>query len=177
MATLHLLLHHHSHSFPLHSHTTLNFSSNYPIFTLLTQTSRKLPPPRCSTTDDAPSTTTPRRRGRKKSTDSPTSAPKRSKRPIKRAEPSNSQNEAVISKERDHVEELFDFDDGIEFPYEDPPLVCCFGAVQKEFLPTVRVAPEQMHPDIYSQWKMLQWNPPEFVRAPEALLPMWRFPT
>ncbi|KAF3448964.1 hypothetical protein FNV43_RR09686 [Rhamnella rubrinervis] len=23
-----------------------------------------------------------------------------------------------------------------------------------------------MHPDIYSQWKMLQWDPPEFVRAP-----------
>ncbi|KAL0316365.1 UNVERIFIED_CONTAM: Fructokinase-like 1, chloroplastic [Sesamum radiatum] len=169
MATLQLLLHHHSHSFPLNSHTNLNFSSNYPIFTLLTQTCNKLPPPRCSTTDDAPSTTTPRRRGRKKSTsttDLPASAPKRSKRPTKRAEPSNSQNEAVISKESDHVEELFDFDDGIDFPYEDPPLVCCFGAVQKEFLPTVRVAPEQMHPDIYSQWKMLQWNPPEFVRAP-----------
>ncbi|KAL2229517.1 fructokinase-like 1, chloroplastic [Sesamum indicum] len=166
MATLHLLPHPHSHSFPLHSHANLNFSSNYPIFTLLTQTCHKLPPPRCSTTDDAPSTTTPRRRGRKKSTSSPTSAPKRSKRPTKRAEPSNSQNEAVIFKESDHVEELFDFDDGIEFPYEDPPLVCCFGAVQKEFLPTVRVAPEQMHPDIYSQWKMLQWNPPEFVRAP-----------
>ncbi|KAK4392283.1 Fructokinase-like 1, chloroplastic [Sesamum angolense] len=169
MATLQFLLHHHSHSFPLNSHSNLNFSSNYPIFTLLTQTCHKLPPPRCSTTDDAPSTTTPRRRGRKKSTSTtelPASAPKRSKRPTKRAEPSNSQNEAVISKESDHVEELFDFDDGIDFPYEDPPLVCCFGAVQKEFLPTVRVAPEQMHPDIYSQWKMLQWNPPEFVRAP-----------
>ncbi|CAN6724042.1 unnamed protein product [Malus baccata var. baccata] len=23
-----------------------------------------------------------------------------------------------------------------------------------------------MHPDIYSHWKMLQWDPPEFVRAP-----------
>lgn len=33
-------------------------------------------------------------------------------------------------------------------------------------MPTVREAPEQMHPDIYSQWKMLQWNPPEFARAP-----------
>ena len=33
-------------------------------------------------------------------------------------------------------------------------------------MPTIRVAPEQMHPDIYSQWKMLQWNPPEFVRSP-----------
>lgn len=33
-------------------------------------------------------------------------------------------------------------------------------------MPTVRVAPEKMHPDIYSQWKMLQWDPPEFARAP-----------
>lgn len=24
----------------------------------------------------------------------------------------------------------------------------------------------QMHQDMYSQWKMLQWDPPEFVRAP-----------
>lgn len=54
----------------------------------------------------------------------------------------------------------------MDIPYEDPPLVCCFGAAQKEFVPTVRVAPEQLHPDIYSQWKMLQWNPPDFVWAP-----------
>lgn len=33
-------------------------------------------------------------------------------------------------------------------------------------MPTVRVSEEQMHPDIYADWKMLQWNPPEFVRAP-----------
>lgn len=62
--------------------------------------------------------------------------------------------------------ELDDYDDGIDFPYEDPPLVCCFGSVQKEFVPTVRVSDNPMHPDIYSQWKMLQWDPPEFVRAP-----------
>lgn len=23
-----------------------------------------------------------------------------------------------------------------------------------------------MHPDMYSEWKMLQWDPPEFARAP-----------
>lgn len=62
--------------------------------------------------------------------------------------------------------ELVDYDDGIEFPYDDPPLVCCFGAVQKEFVPVVRVHDNPMHPDIYSQWKMLQWDPPEFGRAP-----------
>ncbi|KAF3449003.1 hypothetical protein FNV43_RR09727 [Rhamnella rubrinervis] len=62
--------------------------------------------------------------------------------------------------------ELEDYDGGIDFPYDDPPLVCCFGAVQKEFVPTVRVSDNPMHPDIYSQWKMLQWDPPEFVRAP-----------
>ncbi|XP_076958000.1 fructokinase-like 1, chloroplastic [Bidens hawaiensis] len=63
-------------------------------------------------------------------------------------------------------EDKLDFDDGIDFPYEDPPLICCFGAVQKEFVPTVRVSDQQMHPDMYSEWKMLQWDPPEFARAP-----------
>ncbi|CAH9088924.1 unnamed protein product [Cuscuta epithymum] len=63
-------------------------------------------------------------------------------------------------------DEVDDYDDGIDFPYENPPLICCFGSAKKEFLPTVRVSPEQMDPDIYSEWKMLQWNPPEFVRAP-----------
>lgn len=33
-------------------------------------------------------------------------------------------------------------------------------------MPTVRVADEQMHPDMYSQWKMLQWKPPEFAQGP-----------
>lgn len=61
---------------------------------------------------------------------------------------------------------LVDYDDGMDFPYDDPPLVCCFGAVQKEFVPVVRVHDNPMHPDIYSQWKMLQWDPPEFGRAP-----------
>lgn len=59
-----------------------------------------------------------------------------------------------------------DFDDGMDFPYESPPLVCCFGSAQREFIPTVRVSDRQMHPDIYSSWKQLQWSPPEFVRAP-----------
>ncbi|KAE8697724.1 Fructokinase-like 1 [Hibiscus syriacus] len=63
-------------------------------------------------------------------------------------------------------EELWDFDDVMDFPYEEPPLICCFGAAQKEFIPTVRVNEEPMHPDKYSTWKMLQWDPPEFGRAP-----------
>ncbi|PKI53844.1 hypothetical protein CRG98_025739 [Punica granatum] len=54
----------------------------------------------------------------------------------------------------------------MDFPYDDPPLICCFGAAQKEFVPSVRVHDNQMHPDIYSQWKMLQWDPPEFARSP-----------
>lgn len=65
-----------------------------------------------------------------------------------------------------NVDEIDEYDDGVDFPYPDPPLVCCFGAAQKEFVPTVRVSPEQMDKDKYSEWKMLQWNPPEFVRAP-----------
>ncbi|KAL7133895.1 hypothetical protein ABFS83_12G171200 [Erythranthe nasuta] len=162
MATLQLLLHC-PHSFALISHTNIKFTTSSPIFTLNPQNCHKLPTPK-SSASDTPSTTT--RRGRKKSTSTttatpPTSSTKKSKRPSKKA------SESPISPEdSDNVEALEDFDDGIDFPYDDPPLVCCFGAAQKEFVPTVRVAPEQMHPDIYSQWKMLQWNPPEFVRAP-----------
>ncbi|KAK6125949.1 hypothetical protein DH2020_040257 [Rehmannia glutinosa] len=152
---LHLL--HHPHSFALNSYTNIKFSPNYTIFSL------KPPKSSSSDTPSTTATTTTRRGGRKKSTSTTTKKPKRV---TKTAESSDSEKEAGISKENDNVDELYDYDDGVDFPYEDPPLVCCFGAAQKEFLPTVRVAPEQMHPDIYSQWKMLQWNPPEFVRAP-----------
>lgn len=71
-----------------------------------------------------------------------------------------------MGKNSRNVDEIDEYDDGVDFPYPDPPLVCCFGAAQKEFVPTVRVSPEQMDKDKYSEWKMLQWNPPEFVRAP-----------
>lgn len=53
-------------------------------------------------------------------------------------------------------------EDGTEWP----PLVCCFGEALYEFLPSVRVSKKQMHPDIYSTWKGLQWSPPEFARLP-----------
>ena len=33
-------------------------------------------------------------------------------------------------------------------------------------MPIIRVSEHRMDPDIYSQWKMLQWRPPEFARAP-----------
>lgn len=59
-----------------------------------------------------------------------------------------------------------DYDDGLDLPYEWPPLVCCFGAPRWEFVPTVRVSDRQMHPDQYSTWRHLQWEPPEFARAP-----------
>lgn len=59
-----------------------------------------------------------------------------------------------------------DYDDGSDLPYEWPPLVCCFGAPRWEFVPTVRVSDRQMHPDQYSTWRHLQWEPPEFARAP-----------
>eukprot|EP01018_Ginkgo_biloba_P009175 Gb_07834 [translate_table: standard] len=57
-------------------------------------------------------------------------------------------------------------DDEDDFEYDWPPLVCCFGAAQYEFIPTVRISDRQMDPDMYSTWKGLQWSPPEFVRAP-----------
>ncbi|KAL6840198.1 hypothetical protein ACP4OV_030008 [Aristida adscensionis] len=53
-----------------------------------------------------------------------------------------------------------------DFADEWPPLVCFFGAPRWEFVPTVRVSDRQMHPDIYSTWINLQWEPPEFARAP-----------
>lgn len=56
-------------------------------------------------------------------------------------------------------------DDG-DIEYDWPPLVCCFGLAQNEFVPTVRISERQMHEDMYSTWKGLQWSPPEFARAP-----------
>lgn len=72
----------------------------------------------------------------------------------------------VEAKGMEATEDEEGFDDEMDFPYQSPPLVCCFGAAQREFLPTVRVSKRRMHPDQYSSWKGLQWNPPEFVRAP-----------
>uniref|UniRef100_A0A7N0RH18 Carbohydrate kinase PfkB domain-containing protein n=1 Tax=Kalanchoe fedtschenkoi TaxID=63787 RepID=A0A7N0RH18_KALFE len=101
--------------------------------------------------------TQPARRGRKKkSADSETSSDLKMSR------------KGEMGTERVKIEDVWseEFDDGVDFPYDEPPLICCFGAVQKEFVPSVRVSDNQMHPDIYSDWKMLQWDPPEFARAP-----------
>ncbi|XP_031284013.1 fructokinase-like 1, chloroplastic [Pistacia vera] len=107
----------------------------------------------------------PSRRGRKKKAMSSPST-----KNTRRSKKSEDENGAVEAKETVTMEvsseDLGDYDDGMDFLYDDPPLICCFGAVQKEFVPTVRVHDNQMHPDIYSTWKMLQWDPPEFVRAP-----------
>lgn len=142
----------------------------------------KLNPPRASTSGDdngAEESKKPTRRGRKKGSTSSTSYASSSSTPstptkkTKRSRKSQGDNGTVAAeptagtlKEQNPDVELDDYDDGIDFPYDDPPLVCCFGSVQKEFVPTVRVSDNPMHPDIYSQWKMLQWDPPEFVRAP-----------
>ncbi|KAL3531740.1 hypothetical protein ACH5RR_005261 [Cinchona calisaya] len=162
MATLHLhtpsLLPQHAHSSAINSLAHFQIS---PIWAVPFSKTKKIGSPK-SSTNDAPSTaepTKPSRRGRKKmSSGSSTTTTKRPKSPRK----SKTKNEAPTADN----EEIDYYDDGIDFPYEDPPLICCFGAAQKEFVPSVRVSPEQMHPDMYSQWKMLQWNPPEFVRAP-----------
>ncbi|KAM0991400.1 hypothetical protein ACFX2C_009787 [Malus domestica] len=132
--------------------------------------SHNLNPPRASTNgadNGSIEPSKPTRRGRKKGpTSSSSEAPKKPKR-SKKSETVNGavEPEPVIQPENPDSK-LEDYDDGIDFPYDDPPLVCCFGAAQKEFVPTVRVSDNRMHPDIYSQWKMLQWDPPEFVRAP-----------
>nr|CAB3474827.1 unnamed protein product [Digitaria exilis] len=70
------------------------------------------------------------------------------------------------SEEEDGLEAGGDYDDGEDFANDWPPLVCCFGAPRWEFVPTVRVSDRQMHPDQYSTWLHLQWEPPEFARAP-----------
>lgn len=102
-------------------------------------------------------TTKPVRRRKKSAGSSPSKKPSRS-----RKAPSDEEGPAEV----DTDEEIEAYDDGMDIPYDDPPLICCFGAAQKEFVPSVRVHDNQMHPDIYSQWKMLQWDPPEFSRAP-----------
>ncbi|CAD5185300.1 unnamed protein product [Musa acuminata subsp. malaccensis] len=120
----------------------------------------------------------PTRRGRKKkSADSSPATPV--KRTRRRSQKKTPEDEAAAEGPRMpeeakaptvaapvEEEEEEDFDDGMDFPYESPPLVCCFGAARREFVPTVRVSERQMHPDQYSSWKQLQWSPPEFVRAP-----------
>ncbi|KAK4775934.1 hypothetical protein SAY87_023895 [Trapa incisa] len=102
-------------------------------------------------------TAKPTRRRKKPAIAAPSRKPSRSRK---------APSDDASPKEVDTDEEIDTYDDGMDFPYDDPPLICCFGAVQKEFVPSVRVHDNQMHPDIYSQWKMLQWDPPEFARAP-----------
>lgn len=70
------------------------------------------------------------------------------------------------SEQEDGLEVRGEYDDGEDFAGDWPPLVCCFGAPRWEFVPTVRVSDRQMHPDQYSTWLHLQWEPPEFARAP-----------
>lgn len=106
---------------------------------------------------------TPKRRGRPKGSkkSSTLKSPKTTEKPNEPSQNTQFGNGSTLT-----LDKVEDFDDGMDFPYLDPPLICCFGAVQKEFVPTVRVSEHQMHPDIYSEWKMMQWNPPEFGRAP-----------
>ncbi|CAN4106068.1 unnamed protein product [Withania somnifera] len=158
MATIHFL----PQSLPHHSLNSLTiFFSSSKFATIRTN------PPK-SSTNDHPTTATqepphPSRRGRKKSSTTTTS---RKSRTSKDSNFDSNVAESRTQIELRNADEIDEYDDGVDFPYPNPPLVCCFGAVQKEFVPTVRVSPEKMDKDKYSEWKMLQWNPPEFVRAP-----------
>ncbi|KAL6987716.1 Fructokinase-like 1, chloroplastic [Sarracenia purpurea var. burkii] len=127
------------------------------------QVRKKKPTSTSSTSTSSSSTSSP--------SSPPTKKPKRSRKP----KTQNATIESNDNRENHKASETAttndeegeeDYDDGMDIPYEDPPLICCFGAARKEFVPTVRVSEEQMHPDMYSQWKMMQWNPPEFARAP-----------
>ncbi|CAN6471471.1 unnamed protein product [Victoria cruziana] len=98
-------------------------------------------------------------KGRKKSSTRKTKSGKKAE------EVGLAKKENLGSKEEEE-ENGEDYDDMMDFPYESPGLICCFGAAQREFVPSVRVSDRQMHPDVYSTWKGLQWSPPEFARAP-----------
>ncbi|CAN0926413.1 Fructokinase-like 1, chloroplastic [Linum grandiflorum] len=117
----------------------------------------------------------PSRRGRKKksTTESPPSPaaeapPKRRRGRPRKVNPivEEKQQEPAGPPPEPVEREVGDFDDGVDLPYDSPPLVCCFGSAHKEFVPTVKVHDNPMHPDMYSEWKMLQWDPPDFARAP-----------
>ncbi|KAK8512208.1 hypothetical protein V6N12_031934 [Hibiscus sabdariffa] len=130
------------------------------------KSSKSVALPRASLeTNGAVETPKPARRGRKKKP-TPSSPETSAEKKTGRGRKTQTENGSVESEGEGDEEELWDFDDGMDFPYEEPPLICCFGAAQKEFIPTVRVNEEPMHPDKYSTWKMLQWDPPEFGRAP-----------
>ncbi|PIA54478.1 hypothetical protein AQUCO_00900790v1 [Aquilegia coerulea] len=128
---------------------------------------------RAITSDDngALETPKPARRGRKKGTTTTTTTSSTSTKKPRRSKKKEVENAKKFEEGKEEeesiklVEEEND-DDEMDFPYEDPPLICCFGAAQKEFVPTVRISSMQRHPDIYSTWKELQWDPPEFGRAP-----------
>ncbi|KAF5750873.1 fructokinase-like 1 chloroplastic [Tripterygium wilfordii] len=124
-------------------------------------------------TDGAIESPKPARRGRKKkstSTTTTTSAPKKETKRSRKPKPQNGTIEVELESPKtertDDEIDIEDYDDGMDSQYDYPPLICCFGAAQKEFVPTVRVHDIQRHPDIYSSWKQSQWDPPEFVRAP-----------
>eukprot|EP00262_Sarcandra_glabra_P012197 TRINITY_DN3099_c0_g1_i1.p1 TRINITY_DN3099_c0_g1~~TRINITY_DN3099_c0_g1_i1.p1 ORF type:complete len:491 (+),score=51.72 TRINITY_DN3099_c0_g1_i1:71-1543(+) len=152
----------------------LNFPSPLPVLPLhsprffLHSTSHKTKPIISSNLPDTakttPITTPTPKKSRKtelvtESPAAPKATPRRGRKPklAKQPEPQNDKKEE---------DEDADYDDGIDFPYESPPLICCFGAAQREFVPTVRISEQRMHPDMYSTWKGLQWKPPEFGRAP-----------
>ncbi|XP_019058706.1 PREDICTED: fructokinase-like 1, chloroplastic [Tarenaya hassleriana] len=117
------------------------------------------------TNGTAPETPKPSRRGRKKKQPATEERAKLETRMGNGSIETDPETRSQQKEEGDESE-LEDYDDGLDFPYDDPPLVCCFGSVRKEFVPVVRVHDNPMHPDMYSQWKMLQWDPPEFGRAP-----------
>ena len=134
-----------------------------------------------SPSPSAPKAKATRRRTKKESQDSDSESEEEpAKRASRRTRKSKKEQEEVVaqtasdgteetiqgSEEEDGLEVGSDYDDGEDFANDWPPLVCCFGAPRWEFVPTVRVSDRQMHPDQYSTWRHLQWEPPEFARAP-----------
>ncbi|GMP71803.1 hypothetical protein CsSME_00030072 [Camellia sinensis var. sinensis] len=157
MAVLQFLLSNlpNSHFFLLYSSTHFTISTTFSIPIPRPPKLHNPKPPRASINGEpttSPQTPKPSRQGRKKN---PTTSQTQSSSKPKRTRKTQSQNNTIeangtIESTNDVEDE--DYDDGIDFPYEDPPLICCFGAAQKEFVPTVRISEEQMHQDRYSEF-------------------------
>lgn len=74
------------------------------------------------------------------------------------------QREKTLESEDEdlQLEENDDEYNGNKYENNWPPLVCCFGAAQKMFIP---ISARHMAPEVYMTSEGLHWNPAEFVRA------------
>ncbi|CAK8540426.1 unnamed protein product [Lathyrus sativus] len=89
---------------------------------------------------------------------------------VAEGEISDQDEPSFIEIKDDEIDDGLDLikDDGedISYTYGWPPLVCCFGAVQHAFVPSVRPANRLINHEIHERMKEVLWSPDKFVRAP-----------